>query len=150
MLDERHKENNLTRLKIGNTVLSRCLPFPKVLLRQIVLFMELQEMLRLRDRRRPDLSSGGHLWHLQRPLLGDFLGGGARVLALTHQAELFTDLGFQVARLAALTVPRGLRQKANGTEEDDAHEWFPFYRVFTVLWPDNHANGRDVSVSLPF
>ena len=97
-----------------------------------------------------DLSGGGHLRHLQHPLLDDFLSGGTRVLALTHQAELFTDLGFQVARLAALTVPRGLRQKANGTEEDDAHEWFPFYRVFTMLWPDNHTNRRGISVSLPF
>ena len=51
MLDERHKKNNLTWLKVGNTVLSRCLPFPMFLLRQIALFMELQEMLRLRYRR---------------------------------------------------------------------------------------------------
>ena len=89
MLDERHKENNLTRLKIGNTVLSRHLPFPKFLLWEIALFMELQEMLRLHDRRWIDLSSGGHLWHLQRPLLGNLLGGSTQVLALTHQTELF-------------------------------------------------------------
>ena len=112
--------------------------------------MELQEMLWLHDRFCPDLSSGDHLWHLQRPLLDDFLSGGTRVLALTHQAKLFIDLGFQDVRLAALTVARGLRQKANGAEEDDAQERFPFYRVFTMLWPDNHANGRGVLVSLPF
>ena len=120
MLYERHKDNNLTRLKIGNTVLSRRLPFPKFLLWQIALFMELQEMLWLRDWRWIDLSSNGHFWHLQCPLLGDFLGGSARVLALTHQAELFIDLGFQDARLAELTVARELRQKANRVEEDDA------------------------------
>ena len=107
-------------------------------------------MLRLRAWRRPDLGGNGHLRHLQRPLLSDFLGGDARVLTLTHQAKLFTDLGFQDARLAALIVARGLRQKSNGAEEDDAYEWFPFYRVFTVLWPDNHTNGRGVLVSLPF
>ena len=112
--------------------------------------MELQEMFWLHDRHWPDLSSGGHLWHLQRPLLSDFLGCGTRVLALTHQAELFIDLGFQDARLAMLTVARGLRQKANGAEEDDAEEQFPFYRVLIVLWPNNHANGRGISVSLPF
>ena len=50
--------------------------------------MELQEMLRLRYRRWPDLSGDGHLWHLQRPLLDDFLAGGARVLALAHHTEL--------------------------------------------------------------
>ena len=88
MLDEWHKGNNLTRLKIGNTVLSRRLPFPKFPPRQIALFMELQEMLWLRDRRWSDLSSDGHLQHLQCPLLGDFLGGGARVLALAHHTEL--------------------------------------------------------------
>jgi len=120
MLDEKLKENNLPQLKIENTVLSRRLPFPKFLLRQIALFMELQEMFWLHDRHWPDLSSGGHLWHLQRPLLSDFLGCGTRVLALTHQAELFIDLGFHDARLAALIVAQGLRQKANGVEEDDA------------------------------
>ena len=88
MLDEWHKENNLTCLKVGNTVLSRRPPFFKVLLRQIALFMELQEMLRLCDRCWPDLSSDGHLRHLQHPVLDDFLGGDARVLTLTHQAEL--------------------------------------------------------------
>ena len=112
--------------------------------------MELQEMFWLHDRHWPDLSSGGHLWHLQRPLLSDFLGCGTRVLALTHQAELFIDLGFQDARLAVLTVAQGLRQKSNRVEEDDAQERFPFYRVFTMMWPDNHANGRGILVSLPF
>ena len=112
--------------------------------------MELQEMLWLCDRCLPDLSSGGHLRHLKCPLLDYFLGGGTRVLALTHQAELFIDLGFQDARLAALIVARGLRQKANGAEQDDAQEWFHFYNVFTVMWPNNHANTHGVSVSLPF
>ena len=96
------------------------------------------------------LGGGGHLWHLQRPLLDSLLGGGTWVLALTHQAELFTDLGFHDARLAALIVARGLRQKSNGAEEDDAYEWFPFYRVFTMKWLDNHAHGRGILVSLPF
>ena len=54
------------------------------------------------------LGGGGHLWHLQRPLLDSLLGGGTWVLALTHQAELFIDLGFQDARLAVLTVAQGL------------------------------------------
>ena len=51
MLDERHKENNLTQLNIGNTVLYMRLPFPKFLLWQIALFVELPEMLWHRGRR---------------------------------------------------------------------------------------------------
>ena len=89
MLDERNKENNLTRLKIGNAVLTRRLPFPQLLVRQIALIAKLLKVLRVRAWRRPDLGGGGHLWHLQCPLLGNLLGGGTQVLALTHQAELF-------------------------------------------------------------
>ena len=89
MLDERHKEHNLPRLKIGNTVLTRCFPFTKLLIWQIALLMEFIEVLQLHAWRRPDLGGGGHLQHLQRPLFGSLLGGSARVLALTHKAELF-------------------------------------------------------------
>jgi len=51
--------------------------------------MELQETLQLHVWRWPGLGSGGHLRHLQRPVLDSPLGGSARVLGLTHQTELF-------------------------------------------------------------
>ena len=89
MLDERNKEHNFTRLKIGNAVLTGRLPFPQLLVGQIALIVELLKVLRLRAWRRPDLGGNGHLRHLQRPLLGNLLGGDARVLVLTNQAELF-------------------------------------------------------------
>ena len=89
MLDDQNKEHNFTWLKIGNAVLTRRLPFPHLLVRQIVLIMELLKVLRLRAWRQPDLGDGGHLRHLQRPLLGNLLSDGAWVLALTHQAKLF-------------------------------------------------------------
>ena len=89
MLYERHKENDLTRFKVWNAVFSRRLPFTKLLVWQIALIVEFLEVLWLRPRRRPDLGGGGHLWHLQRPLLGNLLGGSTQVLALTHQTELF-------------------------------------------------------------
>ena len=88
MLDEQNKEHNFTWLKIGNAVLTRRLPFPQLLVGQIALIAELLKVLRLRAWCRPDLGSGGHLWHLQCPLLSNLLGSGAWVLALTHQAEL--------------------------------------------------------------
>ena len=83
MPDERHKEHNLPWLKIGNTVLTRCFPFTKLLIWQIALLAEFLEVLWLRAWRRSDLGADGHLWHLQRPLLDSLLGSGARVLALT-------------------------------------------------------------------
>ena len=92
MLDERNKENNLTRLKIGNAVLTRRLPFPQLLVGEIALIAELLKVLRLRAWRRPDLGGSGHLRHLQRPLLGNLLGGGAWVLVITHQAKLFFQI----------------------------------------------------------
>jgi len=64
MLDERHKENNLTRLNIGNTVLSRRFPFTKLLVQQIALVVEFLEVLWLHARRRLDLGGGSHLWYL--------------------------------------------------------------------------------------
>ena len=63
MMDERHKENNLTWLKVWNTVLSRRPPFAKLLVRQVALVVELLEVLRLRVRRQPDLGGGNHHWH---------------------------------------------------------------------------------------
>ena len=89
MLDERNKEQNFTRLKIGNAVLTRHLPFPLLLVGEIALIVKLLKVLRLHAWHWPDLGGGSHLQHLQRPLLGNLLGGGARVLALTHQVELF-------------------------------------------------------------
>ena len=64
MLDERHKENNLTWLKIGNTVLSRRFPFTKLLVQQIALIVEFLEVLWLRAWCRLDLGGSGHLRHL--------------------------------------------------------------------------------------
>ena len=72
--------------KIGNAVLTRRLPFPQLLVWQIALITEPLKVLRLRAWHRLDLGGGGHLWHLQRPLLGNLLGGGAQILAFTHQA----------------------------------------------------------------
>ena len=89
MLDEWNKEHNFTRLKIGNAVLTRHLPFPQLLVREIALIAELLKVFRLCAWRWPDLGSSGHLRHLQRPLLGNLLSGGTRVLTLTHQTELF-------------------------------------------------------------
>ena len=87
MLDEGNKNHNFANFEIGDAVLTGCFPLPQLLIRQVALVVESLEMSRLRDGGRPDLSSDGHLWHIQRPLLGDFLGGGARVLTLTHQVE---------------------------------------------------------------
>ena len=89
MLDEQNKEHNFTQLKIRNAVLTRHLRFPQLLVRQIALIAELLKVLWLCAWRRPDLGSGGHLRHLQRPVLDSPLGGSARVLGLTHQTELF-------------------------------------------------------------
>ena len=69
---------------MGNTVLTRCFPFTKLLIWQIALLVEFLEVLRLHAWHRLDLGGGGHLRHLQRPLLDSLLGSGARVLALTH------------------------------------------------------------------
>ena len=89
MLDEWNKEHNFTRLKIGNVVFTRRLPFPQLLVEEVALITKLLKVLRLCAWRWPDLGGGGHLRHLQRPLLSNLLGGSAQVLALTHQAELF-------------------------------------------------------------
>ena len=51
--------------------------------------MEFLEVLWLRAWHRLDVGGDGHLRYLERPLLGRLLGGGAQVLALTHQVELF-------------------------------------------------------------
>ena len=56
----------------------------------------------------------------------------AVLLTLTHQAEPFIDLGFEMDR--ALSRHEGLSRKRNEAEEDDAHNWLPFiqdshYRV---------------------
>jgi len=45
MLDEWHKENNLTWLKVWNVVFSRRIPFPKLLVWRIPLLIELLEVL---------------------------------------------------------------------------------------------------------
>ena len=59
-----------------------------------------------------------------------FLAAALGFLPLPIKQSFFTDLRFQDARLAALTMAQGLMQNANGAEVDDAQERFPFYMVF--------------------
>ena len=63
MLYERHKENDLTWLKVCNTVFSRHLPFFEFLVQQIALLTEFLKVLWLHAQRRPDLGGSDHLRH---------------------------------------------------------------------------------------
>lgn len=82
MLNKRHEQNNLTRLQVGDAVLSRRLPFSQLLLWQVSLIVKLMEVPRLHAWCRPDLGGGGHLRNLLAPaplsfLPGSLLGGAA-------------------------------------------------------------------------
>ena len=69
-------------------------------------------------------------------------------LPLPIKQSSFLDLGFEGDD--AHNKHGGLSRMQNAMEEEDARGGYPLYRDSTTVWPDNHANEHDVSVSLPF
>ena len=69
-------------------------------------------------------------------------------LPLPIKQNSFIDLGFEVD--GAHSRHGGLSRMRNAMEEEDARGGYLLYKDSTTVWLDNHANGRSVSVSLPF
>ena len=68
-------------------------------------------------------------------------------LPLPIKHNFFIDLGFEVDD--AHDRHRGLSRIWNTTEEEDAQGGYLLYMDSTTTWPDNHANERNILVSLP-
>ena len=80
--------------------------------------------------------------------LATFLAVMVGFLPLPIKQSSFSDLGFEGD--GAHNSHGGLSRMWDAMEEEDARGGYPLYRDSTTVWPDNHANEHDVSVSLPF
>ena len=77
-----------------------------------------------------------------------FLKVALGFLPLPIKQSSFLDLGFKGDD--AHSRHGGLSRMWNAMEEEDAQGSYLLYRDSTTAWPDNHANGLGVLVSLPF